>query len=438
MELITKIDKNLDKISDEVKALRVKGDKDATEQEAKLKDLKAEIQKAADTHAAHDTVMKSLVEKSNAIDKSIAELDLRTKNMNLIKAGLVDGAGFRKLHKEAMADFAACRKTEGAHAVNLKMRAADFYELMLTKGMNNMTRKAAGNMTESGNFDGDFVIAPDRLPGFFAPPLRPVHIREFINQSATESNLINYTTLTSENDGSGSTAQGSAAAQSDFTLTAQQCIVQKINTYFTVAKEMLEDTPVTENYIRVQGVGRLMMFEDTALLTGNGVAPNQYGIIPVASAYANPVIPGTSPTNPPNYYDILMAAVTQAKVAYYVPNYIIVHPNDYNIMVTSRDNYGRYQFFQAVSGQAGAFYVNGALVVQNTAITQGTFLVGDFEQGATLFFKDEIEITFSNQHVDNFIKGFITVMIEERCNTAIYRPTAFVTGTFNQGIISGS
>ena len=432
MEAVDMINKSIDSITSELKALRTKGSADAEAQNEQVKELKATIADAMKTHEKHSDAMKEMDkanEKCKELEKAIGELDMRTKNMNTKHMGLVSGSSFARLKNEMAKEFASCIKTNGNQAVSMTMTNKDFQDTFI--------KKSAGNMTESGNFAGEFVIAPDRLPGFFAPPLRPVHIREFINQATTTSNLINYSQETEAFDGSGSTAQGTSAGQSDFTLTAQQMIVQKINAYFQVSKEMLEDTPVTENYIRTRGVQRLMMFEDTALLTGNGSGANQYGIIPVASAYADIVIPGATSTSI-NGYDVLYAAVTQAKVSYYTPNYIIIHPNDYLSIALARDTYGRYQFPQLITGGPGDFYINGALVIQNTAMSQGTFLVGDFNQGATMFTRDEVEITFSNQNVDNFVKGFITVLVEERIGQAIYRPTAFITGTFAQGIISGS
>ncbi len=436
-DILTKASKMVEQIKTDLGAIKVKGEDNERNLERASKDLE-EVKKlakeASKTHEAHDEDMKALKNKCDAMEKSLGEVDLRIQKGGFQNAGLVNYDGFKKLHKEKMAEFEKCASTGGASALTLKMSVGEYNTYF-----NKAYSQKASNMTESANFSGQFVIAPDRLPGFFAPPLRPVHIREFINQSPTDSNLINYTQETAFTDGSASTAQGAAATQSDFTLTAQQMIVQKINTYFTVAKEMLADTPVTENYIRTRGVGRLMMFEDTALLYGNGTPPNQNGMTLVASAYANGVIPGRTPTNPPNYYDILFAAVTQATVAYYVPNIIILNPVDFEaIALTQSSGSGVYQFPQMITGNPGEFYINGARVVKNTAINQGYFFVGDMEQAATLFFRDEIEITFSNQHVDNFIKGYITVMVEERLGLATYRPTALIYGNFNQAIISGS
>jgi HK97 family phage major capsid protein len=154
-----------------------------------------------------------------------------------------------------------------------------------------------------------------------------------------------------------------------------------------------------------------------------------------ASYYVN-YYSGSSAIPSINYFDILSGAVTQGRVANYVPNCIFVHPADYNTMVTSRDTYGRYQFPNFLFGQPAM--VNEAQVIPNTAVNQGDFFVGDFTLGATLAYRDEINVTFSNQHVDNFVKGFITVLVEERLALVVYRPTAFVYGTFNLAMVSGS
>lgn len=427
LELITSL-------KTDVQGMKTKGDQneaDLKDAQKKLDNVKELVDNVVGSHADMSDDVKALKAALTDTEKSIADLDLRTKGRS--NYGTVSMSDFSKAHKEMKSELAMCKNT--GKAVTMKLKRSDI-------GLPTGGRTKASNLTESANYLGSFVIAPDRLPGFFAPPLRPTHIREFINQSETESNIINWNLETEYADGSGSTAQGSAAGQSDFTLTAQQTILQKINQYYTVSKEMIEDTPVTENYIRTRGVGRLLMFEDTALLFGNGVAPNQNGIIPVASAYAGNYIPPSTPTGdpgPPNYYDVLLAAVTQAKVSYYRPNIVIVHPQDYTTIIASKDYYGRYQFMQNIEAASiGGFYIGGALLVENTAITQGTFLVGDFNLGATMFTRDEIEITFSNQNVDNFIKGFITIMVEERIANVVYRPTAFVTGTFAAAIASGS
>ncbi len=403
------VDVIVKEISDNINTIKTKGEA----QDAQLKALDAKI-------AANQW---QLGDKYEALRKDFDQMTA------MLKKGRIFGAYDRGMTVKdmlnAQREGLASLKNKAGIPVSLSLKAHQLFT------------KSAGNITEGGNLLGTDPIPPTRLVGIYADPLRPVHIRQFMNSTATDSNQILFNQLTGENDGTGTVAEGASAAQSDFTITAKEVVVRKLNTYLTISKEMMEDADFVDNYINTHVAGRLLMQEDTQIISGNNSAPNLQGIAPIAAAYANPVIPGATPSSI-NYYDVLHQAVTQARVAYYTPNYILINPNDYNALVLSRDSYGRYQFPQMISGAPGTFFINGAQVIANTAMTQGYFLVGDFQLGATLAYRDEVNVTFSNQHVDNFVKGFITVLVEERLANVVYRPNAFVYGNFNQAEASGS
>ena len=403
------VDAIVKEISDNINTIKTKGEA----QDAQLKALDAKI-------AANQW---QLGDKYEALRKDFDQMTA------MLKKGRLFGAADRGMTVKdmliAQREGLASLKNKAGIPVSLSLKA---YQLFT---------KSAGNITEGGNLLGTDPIPPTRLAGIYADPLRPVHLRQFMNSTATDSNQILFNKLTGENDGSSTTAEGTSATQSDFTITAEEVIVRKLNTYLTISKEMMEDADFVDNYINTHVAGRLLMQEDTQILNGNNTAPNLQGINPIAAAYLNPVIPGASSSSI-NYYDVLHQAVTQARVSYYQPNYIIINPNDYNALVLSRDSYGRYQFPQMISGAPGTFFINGAQVISNTTQAQGYFTVGDFQLGATLAYRDEINVTFSNQHVDNFVKGFITVLVEERIANVVYRPNAFVYGNFAQAEASGS
>ncbi len=403
------VDAIVKEISDNINTIKTKGEA----QDAQLKALDAKI-------AANQW---QLGDKYEALRKDFDQMTAMLKKGRLF--GTADRGMTVKDMLIAQREGLASLKNKAGIPVSLSLKA---YQLFT---------KSAGNITEGGNLLGTDPIPPTRLAGIYADPLRPVHLRQFMNSTATDSNQILFNKLTGENDGSSTTAEGTSATQSDFTITAEEVIVRKLNTYLTISKEMMEDADFVDNYINTHVAGRLLMQEDTQILNGNNTAPNLQGINPIAAAYLNPVIPGASSSSI-NYYDVLHQAVTQARVSYYQPNYIIINPNDYNALVLSRDSYGRYQFPQMISGAPGTFFINGAQVISNTTQAQGYFTVGDFQLGATLAYRDEINVTFSNQHVDNFVKGFITVLVEERIANVVYRPNAFVYGNFAQAEASGS
>ncbi len=70
-------------------------------------------------------------------------------------------------------------------------------------------------------------------------------------------------------------------------------------------------------------------------------------------------------------------------------------------------------------------------------MTSGTFLVGDFKRGAQIFDRRQLTIEFSNQNEDNFIKGAVTARGYERIALAVYRPHAFIYGSFAAALAQG-
>jgi HK97 family phage major capsid protein len=405
-------------IKDNILAIKTKGE--ATEKE--LHTLKTTLD------AIPETQEKAVLKVKEELQKQFDELAMQLAKSPLIKLGGAGRISLKSVLSENRAALGALKR-KMASPVDLSIKASDFFP-------SEWRKKTAGNITEGGNLLGTDPIKPLFLDGVFYDPVRPRHIREIINSIKVDSPVIHYNQETGSNQNAAATSEGSAAPQSDFTLTGQEITVHKINQYLTISKEMMEDADFVDNYIRTRVVSWLLMEEDSELFAGNNTSPNLYGLSTNAQAYVNTIMNlGASC----NYFDILMQATTQlidGTNGYYKPNWIVMHPDDYRAMVLSRDVYGRYQFPEALMGEN--LKINDAIIFKNTVCPKGYFLAGDFEMGAVLCFRDEINITFSNQNVDNFIKGFITVLIEERLALVIHNTNAFVYGNFAAAVASGS
>jgi HK97 family phage major capsid protein len=415
-------------IQDGITAIQTKGtavDTQLTKTQNEIKSLNEALYGTKDAEGKELTKGK-IAEIQAKFQKDFDELQAKLKKNPAFNLGSADTKSFGDLIMHGNKELSKMKDTSGL-----------VYSIKLSKGETHRFLTKASTVTETSSLTGD-VIAPLRLDEIYRDPLRPVHIREFMNMGRMSSSTVLFNTLTEETDGSSTTAEGSSATQSDFALTANEVVARKINTYLNISKEMMDDADFVMSYLQTQVTGRILMKEDTQVLTGNGTAPNLVGIQGKAAAFILGPIGGTSPTNI-NYYDVLMQAVTQARVSYYVPNYILVHPYDYQTIITARDTYGRYQFEQNIKAGQNGFYIGGALLVPNTAVSQGTFYVGDFLKGAQLFQRDDLEITFSTQNASNFIQGLVTVLVEERLANIIYRPNAFIYGSsFTNAMISGS
>jgi HK97 family phage major capsid protein len=115
---------------------------------------------------------------------------------------------------------------------------------------------------------------------------------------------------------------------------------------------------------------------------------------------------------------------------------VVLNPVDWEAIELSTDSQGMFRV--APNVQAGApAVIWGLRVVATTAITGtvfgttgGTFLVGGFREGATLWERTQIEMYITDSHASNFTANILTLLAELRAALSVWRPKAFVKGTF--------
>jgi HK97 family phage major capsid protein len=284
-------------------------------------------------------------------------------------------------------------------------------------------------MTPALNWTGA-VVPPQYVPGIQFDPDRPGNVRDIMNIQPTSSNAIWYVKEGTLTDGTDMVAPGATKPESEVAHSVETISVTKIGTHLRVATEMLDDLPAFQGYITSRFGKKLKLKEDQQLLYGTGLNNQLVGITGVAQAYVD-----TLADSDVNRWDVIMAAITQARVDEYMANYVLLHPNDALKMTLTKDDDGGYVF---------PFFLNGPVRIKNvpvletTAITEGTFLVGDFAMGAILYDRMQASVEFSREDATNFTTNLVTILFEERLANVVIRPNAFVYGTFNMALASGS
>lgn len=285
------------------------------------------------------------------------------------------------------------------------------------------------DMTVAADFTGE-VIPADRVAGYKFDPSRSVHIRNLIPQGSTSSDVVRFVKESGYSNGAATTAEGATATQSDFDMTASDANVRKIATYFRISEEMISDTPQLTSYLSARAPEKLLSVEDTQILSGNGSAPNLSGIITDAADF------DTSSggafyqsVEAANEFDVLVAALNQMALSEYQADYIMLNPTDFHKILLIKDTTNSYIKDQVYAGLQPSFM--GVSVVINTAITAGTFLVGNFGVGTQLWVRDNVGVEFFREDGTNVRDGFVTVRVSERIALTNYLPNAFVNGTFS-------
>lgn len=285
-------------------------------------------------------------------------------------------------------------------------------------------------LVPANDLTGD-VVPPDYVPGIVFDPDRAQHVRDFVPNGTTSSDVIRYIQETAYTDNTNFRDQGSTAGTQEFTLEAKDAPVRQISNYVRLTTEMLDDIPGLTAYISARLPKKIRVKEDNALLYG--VDASFQGLTEVASAWTD-----TLADSNVNRYDVLISAIAQVRDGEYQANAIMVHPDDYYNLLLIKDAYGAYVMPDQFRFGSELPRIAGVPLIANTAISTGDFLVGDFSLGCQVFDRQASNIRFFEQDQDNAIKGLITVVANERLAFPIYRTNAFVYGDFASALAYGS
>jgi HK97 family phage major capsid protein len=325
-------------------------------------------------------------------------------------------------------------------SANLKAALADSasFKSFMSGDSSKATLNLKAIMTTAANASGDTVPA-DRLNGFYYDPTRTTRVRDLLTTISTDSNTIRYIQETSYTNGAAARVEASAYGESEFKLDPVDAPVRSIGSQLTMTKEMFNDVPALSGYISTRIPAKVMNVEDNQLLFGAGTGANLQGLMTAgggaafneASSAAFYQFFGANASAYTNEFDVLIAAKNQAQIAEYLPTAVMVNPTDYNKMFLHKDANANYVVFVN-----GVLTILGTPIYPSTAVTADKFIIGDFSAGATLAMREDMEISFSEQHSDNFVKDLVTVKATERIALPIHNPNAFVHGTFSTAIAS--
>jgi HK97 family phage major capsid protein len=283
---------------------------------------------------------------------------------------------------------------------------------------------SAASTTGATAVAGNSLVPADRQAGFQQLiPDRRMTVRDLITPGETASSAIEYVVETGWTNSAAPVAEGALKPKSDIAFDLRNAPVRTLAHYFKASRQIMDDAPQLRSVIDGRLRFGLQFVEETQLLYGAGTGANIKGIIPQATAFAAPFAMTT-----PSTIDQLRLALLQASLAEYPASGIVVHLTDLAKMEVLKDTTGNYLIGNPRATLVPTLW--GLPVVATQSITAGTFLVGAFKMGAQIFDRMAIEVLISTENEDDFIKNLCTVRGEERLALAVYRPGAFVTGTF--------
>ena len=279
-----------------------------------------------------------------------------------------------------------------------------------------------------------------RQPGILETALRdPNAVISLFDVINTDQNAFSYLEETTFTNNAAEAAEGSAVGEAALAFTEQTEAIRKMGIFIPVTDELLADESGIQGYInsRLQTMIRLRL--DNQLLNGDGTAPNLEGILDAGKASVGST-DYSSYAGTLGKIGALYGAITDIRVnAFTEPDAIVMHPSDWNDVVTSvgADFAGtssagyteKSPLFVAAGGMGAgpSAQIWGLKVVPTTAIAAGTVLVGKFGGGeaANLVMRQGMELAVSDSHSDFFIKNQLAIRATMRVGFPVYREAAF-------------
>ena len=260
----------------------------------------------------------------------------------------------------------------------------------------------------------------------FATPRR-LTIRSLLPVAPTDSASVEYPRETAftnnaapQYDASPGTREGARKAESGFTFTRETARVETIAHWIPASKQILSDVEQLQAYIGDRLTYGLALEEEDQLLNGDGTGANLNGLWNQATAY-NRSVTGDSRC------DTLRRAITQLQLGDNSPTGIILNPADLEELELLKDTTGQY--LSVVVTLNGAATTWRLPIVPTNSMTQGRFLVADFNC-AQIWDRQEAFVGVAEQHDDFFIRNMVAILCEERIAFTVYKPAAFIKGTF--------
>ena len=394
---LVKLSAALDKRDEEIKA-----------EFKKLADMVAQKSDKADYDAQVKKV-EELAEKAQGLADQILACEQKLSR----PMGGAAGATVKSLGEMVAEDEGVKAMREG------KARVA-------TIQLKSFERKNVGPVT-SASASAGVLVDPMRV-GMVRPEDQDLRIRSLLMPGVTASNAIEYFKENVFTNSAAPVAELALKPQSDITFSKQSTTVKTLAHWIYASKQIMDDVPMLMSYINGRLIYGLRLVEEQQLLLGDGTGENLLGIIPQATAYDATLITTLGVTNV-NKMDVIRAAMLQVQLSLYEPTGIVLHPTDWAAITLTKDSNGNYLVANPQSTLSRVLW--SLPVVPSMSMSQGTFLVGSFRYGAQFFDREAANIAVSYEDRDNFVKNAVTIRAEERLALAVYRPAAFVAGSFS-------
>lgn len=291
------------------------------------------------------------------------------------------------------------------------------------------TKAIISSLTTDADGSAGDLLVPFR-DDYVTTPKRRLTIRDLLQVVPITGNSVQYPKLTGYTNAADTVSEtaGDLKPQSDLKFDIVTANVTTIAHFLEAMRQILDDAPQLQGLIDGELRYGLALIEEDQLLNGGGTGTDLNGIYTQATALAaNPMVVAT-----PTKIDVIGVAILQQNLTNLPADGIVINPSDWTAMQLIKDTAGAYILGDPQSSAQPRLF--GLPVVPTPAMTVDKFLVGNFQQGATLYDRLNARVEISTEDSDNFRRNKVTILAEERIALAVKNTLGFTKGDFSDAI----
>ena len=282
---------------------------------------------------------------------------------------------------------------------------------------------------------GGWLPVPQVIPGNVEKLFQPLVLENLLLSGPATGNTVRYAVEGTATSAAAGVAEGGLKPESTLAYSTLDEPIKKIATSLTISDELLDDAPAIQQFIN----GRLTLFvrieAERQLLRGTSGGNEVQGLLTSRSVpvYAG----GTAVGN--RAVQLFKAMNGMRGSAFLEPEWIVMHPTDWEAIRLTTDSAGQYFGggpFQGPYGSGANYSASGQItgaadtlwnkpVYLTSTIGAGTALVGN-SQAAQVWNRGGMSVEATNSHSSNFTLNLSVIRAERRLGLTVYRPNGFV------------
>lgn len=430
----------LKKIQDQVKELV--GDPDA--QKAAIKEEYTEVMtKLVDgliDKEALDKALEELTEKSSGLTKEVAEQLVKDVNEIGIRMQALQEIGnknnkskktFREIIEEGLKEAELIVDVPGGGADKEDIRVISYLDKNQVKSTPKVILKAAIDMTTPLSYADVEIGSPFKTvydPSMVQIPLNnDTHATQIFPIMNIKTKYFGILVEYDYTDGSATTAENTASGKSSVLFKTEEFKVFKINTYFHISEEQLDDVDYLLDELARLAPDKINTTFDSKVFSATGDGTTDVKGLFVAgnhTAFASATYADT--VENATILDLIGKMKLQASLTNFNPNFVELHPQKIDEVEGLKDLNENSLFNRTVKYDANGniSFIKGMRVISSKQMGTNTVLVGSSE-AAKIGVRKDMDMVIGLDS-DDLTTGMRTVVFGMRAAFGVRQAGAMI------------